>query len=161
MSTVDGSFLSTILRNKIRAKELLEAALGAPARMVVTRSVVRELESIPGLEDALKMAQRLKVVTASDTASFDGFGDTPPTPVPDSLLQMVRADGNAQHFMVATQDAELRAALRKVPGVPLVYFQRVVLIVEPPSDASVRWRAVAPTAEQPTGQVDGMDGGRV
>lgn len=45
-------------------------------------------------------------------------------------------DRNAKHFMVATQDKKLRHALAKVPGVPLLYMNNVILILEPPSEAS-------------------------
>ena len=138
---VDGTFLSTLLKNKIRIQDLLESALGGPTQMVVTRSVLRELEQIPGLQPAFKMAQRLKMLTpVSHPSSFDGFGDDAPTAVPDSVRAMVTGEGgryNPQHLFVATQDQELREELRGVPGVPLLYFQRVVLILEPPSTASL------------------------
>ena len=39
-------------------------------------------------------------------------------------------------YIVATQDKELRGALRSLPGIPLVYFNNVIMILEPPSYAS-------------------------
>lgn len=38
---------------------------------------------------------------------------------------------NKHRYIVATQSAEVRAALRAVPGVPLIYIHRSVMILEP------------------------------
>lgn len=46
-------------------------------------------------------------------------------------------DDNRYKYCVATQSAVTRAALRKVPGVPLLFVKRSVVLLEPPSDASV------------------------
>lgn len=42
----------------------------------------------------------------------------------------------AKKYVVASQDKDLRAALRSLPGIPLVYFNNVIMILEPPSYAS-------------------------
>ncbi|KAJ3109853.1 hypothetical protein HDU97_000083 [Phlyctochytrium planicorne] len=42
-------------------------------------------------------------------------------------------EDNKHKYGVATQDIELRKALRKIPGTPLVYISSGVLILEPPS----------------------------
>lgn len=44
---------------------------------------------------------------------------------------------NKNRYVVATQDRELRAKLREIPGVPLVYINRSVMVMEPPSPATV------------------------
>ena len=41
-----------------------------------------------------------------------------------------------QRYLVATQDKDLRHTLAHIPGVPLFYFNAVVLVMEPPSDAA-------------------------
>ena len=35
--------------------------------------------------------------------------------------------------------AELRQKLGKIPGVPLVYLNKVIMVLEPPSESSVRY----------------------
>jgi U3 small nucleolar RNA-associated protein 23 len=45
-------------------------------------------------------------------------------------------EDNKHKYGVATQDAALRASLRKVPGVPLVYINNSVVLLEPPSKAT-------------------------
>ena len=44
---------------------------------------------------------------------------------------------NKHHFVVATQDTRLRSDLRSRPGVPLVYINQVVMILEQPSGVSI------------------------
>lgn len=52
---------------------------------------------------------------------------------------------NKFRLCVATQDKGLRATLRKVPGVPLLFEKRAMLLLEPPSTATVdRRREVRP-----------------
>ncbi len=44
---------------------------------------------------------------------------------------------NKHRYIVATQDRGLRNTLRDIPGVPLVYINRSVMILEPPSRATL------------------------
>ncbi|KAF8475944.1 Fcf1-domain-containing protein, partial [Kalaharituber pfeilii] len=43
---------------------------------------------------------------------------------------------NKHRYIVATQNREMRAYLRSIPGVPLIYINRSVMIMEPMADAS-------------------------
>lgn len=55
----------------------------------------------------------------------------------DCVESIVNVDGvNKHRYIVATQDHELRKKLRKVPGVPLVYMNRSVMVMEPLSKVS-------------------------
>jgi U3 small nucleolar RNA-associated protein 23 len=44
-----------------------------------------------------------------------------------------------KHYVVATQDRALRGALSGLPGVPLVYLNKVILVLEPMSETSRRY----------------------
>jgi len=46
-------------------------------------------------------------------------------------------DNNQFKYCVATQDKSLRTKLGKIPGVPLIYIKNNVVILEPPSFATV------------------------
>ena len=46
---------------------------------------------------------------------------------------------NKHRYIVATQNYELRKALRRVPGVPLIFMNRSVMVMESLSDASARY----------------------
>lgn len=74
--------------------------------------------------------------SATATNDSDG-GDAPTTAMSagDAIRALVGAR-NEGRYMVATQDQELKADLRHVPSVALLFVARAVLLMEPPSDAS-------------------------
>jgi len=47
-----------------------------------------------------------------------------------------KGDTNQFNYCVATQDLNLRDYLRRIPGIPLIYINRSVMILEPPSPAT-------------------------
>lgn len=55
----------------------------------------------------------------------------------DECIAGIVGDDNRFRYVVATQSVGLRKTLRKVPGVPLVFEKRAVVLLEPASDASV------------------------
>ncbi len=64
----------------------------------------------------------------------------PKTPK-ECLEDIVNVKGKNKHrYVVVTQDNKLRSALRKVPGVPLIYINRSVMIMEPLSKGSEKIR---------------------
>jgi len=48
---------------------------------------------------------------------------------------------NKHRYIVATQDHELRRELREIPGVPLIYINRGVMIMEPMASSSASEKA--------------------
>lgn len=63
-----------------------------------------------------------------------GHVEKPETPH-DCVLECV-GTRNKNRYVVATQDVALREKLRRVPGVPLIYINRSVMILEPASPAT-------------------------
>ncbi|KAI5969310.1 hypothetical protein CANMA_001630 [Candida margitis] len=58
----------------------------------------------------------------------------------ECISSIVDINGENKHrYVVATQDLELRRKLRQVPGVPLVYMNRSVMVMEPLSNASAKY----------------------
>lgn len=49
---------------------------------------------------------------------------------------------NKHRYVLATQSQELRQKLRTIPAVPIVHINRSVMILEPPSDATLRAKAL-------------------
>ena len=41
-----------------------------------------------------------------------------------------------KHFMIATQNAKIRALVRQIPGVPILYANKVNIVLETPSEDS-------------------------
>lgn len=44
---------------------------------------------------------------------------------------------NKHRYVVATQSQSLRLSLRDIPAVPIVHVNRSVMVLEPPSDATL------------------------
>lgn len=49
----------------------------------------------------------------------------------------IPGESNQFNYCVATQDESLRDKLRAIPGVPLIYINKSVTILEPPSPATL------------------------
>lgn len=54
---------------------------------------------------------------------------------------------NKHRYLVATQDYRLRARLRKIPAIPLLYIKRSVMVMEPMSEATAQARERIETAK--------------
>ncbi|KAI0735249.1 Fcf1-domain-containing protein, partial [Earliella scabrosa] len=61
----------------------------------------------------------------------------------DDCVASVIGETNKHRYVVATQSQELRQKLRAIPAVPIVHMNRSVMILEPPSDATLRAKALA------------------
>src|ERR1700743_1059582 len=64
--------------------------------------------------------------------------ENPLSPI-ECLISCVDPKGsktNKNRYCVASQNAELRATMRRIPGVPLVYINRAVMILEPMASAT-------------------------
>lgn len=78
----------------------------------------------------------------------------PKTPM-ECLLSVVNVDGGNKHrYIVASQSVELRRKLRCVAGVPLVFMNRSVMVMEPASDASKRMAIISENKKLETGLND-------
>lgn len=45
---------------------------------------------------------------------------------------------NKHRYVIATQSQPLRVKLRAIPAVPIVHINRSVMVLEPPSDATLK-----------------------
>lgn len=61
----------------------------------------------------------------------------------DDCLADVVGDSNKHRYVIVAQSQPLRNKLRAIPGVPLVHINRAVMVLEPPSDATLRKKALA------------------
>lgn len=55
-----------------------------------------------------------------------------------SCLINITGDANKHRYVIATQSHPLRVRLRFIPGVPIVHVNRSVMVIEPPSDATMK-----------------------
>jgi len=60
-------------------------------------------------------------------------------PIPgDECLTGVVGDTNKHRYVIASQSQPLRVKLRTIPAVPIVHVNRSVMVLEPPSDATLK-----------------------
>lgn len=45
-----------------------------------------------------------------------------------------------RRYFVASQDKDLRQGMSSIPGIPIIYLNKVTLVLEPPSTASQNYR---------------------
>ncbi|KIJ21592.1 hypothetical protein PAXINDRAFT_95138 [Paxillus involutus ATCC 200175] len=56
----------------------------------------------------------------------------------DECLASVVGDSNKHRYVIAAQSQPLRAKLRLIPAVPIVHINRAVMVLEPPSDITLK-----------------------
>ena len=62
-----------------------------------------------------------------------------PVPSHECIKSIVIVDGENKHrYVVASENEQLRWSLRKIPGIPLIYMNRAVMVMEPLSKASAQ-----------------------
>lgn len=60
-------------------------------------------------------------------------------PIPgDDCVASVVGETNKHRYVIATQSQPLRVQLRTIPAVPLVHINRAVMVLEPPSDITIK-----------------------
>ncbi|KAF7092281.1 hypothetical protein CFC21_094780 [Triticum aestivum] len=116
---VDGTFVHHLLVHQLlpaddALRELLSAARAPP--LFTPKCVQAELRRLgKSHSQAFDAAQLLATASAVDC-----------------ILSLV-GDKNPEHYFVATQDSNLRAKLREVPCVPVIYGLKNSLFIEQPS----------------------------
>jgi len=66
----------------------------------------------------------------------------------DDCIRSVVGETNKHRYVVATQSQSLRESLRIIPSVPIVHVNRVVMVLEPPSETTLRTKALQETEAQ-------------
>ncbi|KAH0641706.1 hypothetical protein KY290_033307 [Solanum tuberosum] len=121
----DGTFVHHLVVNRITpADTALTNILGAPVKLFTTRCVLAELKSLgASYQEALNAANNL----------FTARCDHETRKSAEDCITEVIGEKNSEHFFVATQDADLRRSLQKIPGVPVIFGLRNALFLEQPS----------------------------
>jgi len=126
---VDGTFVhhaTGAVKTNLAGR--LAKVLGRGAKFAVPAAVLDELRELgDAAADALAFCRRFCEV----------LGAPGHLAAADAVLHLV-GEHNERKYVVATNDQMLQRRVRSVPGAPLVYFTGTVLVVDPPSKASVR-----------------------
>ena len=124
---IDGNFAAMALNKKFEMKTSLEKLLGEKVTLIIPSCIFKEVQSIeskiPGL---LKLLSQYKIESCK-------HGLLSPT----NCIRDYIGNKNQFKYFVATQDNFLRIQLRKIPGVPLIFFEQNMLLMDKPSKISI------------------------
>ncbi|GBB97222.1 hypothetical protein RclHR1_02940024 [Rhizophagus clarus] len=127
---VDGDFMRTALRYKMDiSKQLCTVMLGS-TKQLYTSCTLAEVKDQG--KDEFDTENALK--------RFERRGCThrhKPVSSVECILSILEPD-NPHNYCVASQNESLRKRFRAIPGIPLLYINRTVLILEPPSYATLQ-----------------------
>lgn len=124
---VDGNFIAVAHKKKFDMKEALSKALDEKVHLVIPTCVFRELQSI---ED--------KIPGITSIISEYKIEECPHNQMePVNCIRSYIGKRNNTKYFVATQDKFLRSMLRKVPGVPLIFFDQNMILIDKLSSASL------------------------
>jgi len=125
---IDGNFIAMSLRKKFEMKEALSKLLDENVHLVIPSCVVDELkeleDKIPGI---LKEVSKYKIEECKHGQILS----------PENCLKSYIGKKNMKKYFVATQDSFLRNQLRKIPGVPSLFFDQNMMLIDKPSKASI------------------------
>ena len=124
---IDGNFAAMALNKKFEMKSALEKLLDSKVILLIPSCIFTEVQSleskIPGL---LKLLSQYKIQQCS-------HGLLSPT----NCIRDYIGNKNQSKYFVATQDNFLRMQLRNIQGVPLIFFEQNMLLMDKPSRVSI------------------------
>ncbi|ORZ06750.1 Fcf1-domain-containing protein [Lobosporangium transversale] len=126
---VDADFIQAALDQRMDLRVMIPNVLCDASKQMVTPCTMAQLKS------------RGEEASGAFIASkrFEKRRCKHQDPVEESIcISQIIADTNPHNYVVASQSKRLRVQLAQVPGVPLLYIHRSNLILEPPSEASLK-----------------------
>eukprot|EP00340_Litonotus_pictus_P009636 CAMPEP_0170518246 /NCGR_PEP_ID=MMETSP0209-20121228/3976_1 /TAXON_ID=665100 ORGANISM="Litonotus pictus, Strain P1" /NCGR_SAMPLE_ID=MMETSP0209 /ASSEMBLY_ACC=CAM_ASM_000301 /LENGTH=284 /DNA_ID=CAMNT_0010803723 /DNA_START=105 /DNA_END=959 /DNA_ORIENTATION=+ len=116
-----------MMKKKHDLKEELSKTLNETVNLVITTCIASELKSlesvIPGITN---YALRYKLHECNHKFT------------PDKCILSMIGNKNKKKYMLASQDIQLRKRIRaSIPGVPLIFFDQNMILIEKPSDKSI------------------------
>ncbi|KAI0374246.1 Fcf1-domain-containing protein [Pilatotrama ljubarskyi] len=130
---VDSHMCKESVAHKIELVKQLGIVLQGTVKPMITQCCIHELY-LQGKEQqpAVDLAKTFERRKCNHREAIPG----------DDCVASVVGETNKHRYVIATQSHELRQRLRAIPGVPIVHMNRSVMILEPPSDATLRVKAL-------------------
>jgi U3 small nucleolar RNA-associated protein 23 len=132
---VDAQILQDGARMKIDIAGRMEGVLGGKIKAMVTQCDMRHLYSAKPKDEALIT----QVKNDYERKRCNHHELENPLSSLECLSECIdpKASGTNKHrYVVATQDPKIRARMRRIPGVPLIYVNKSVMILEPMAAAT-------------------------
>jgi U3 small nucleolar RNA-associated protein 23 len=131
---VDSAILQEAAQKKIDLVGRLQGVLGGQVKPMVTQCDMRHLYNAdPKDEEVILLAKKYERRRCNHHELEE------PLTSYECISECVDPKGSATNknrYVVATQDRRIRAHLRGIPGVPLIYVNKSVMILEPMATAT-------------------------
>ncbi|KAJ7275333.1 Fcf1-domain-containing protein [Mycena haematopus] len=126
---VDSEMCKDATEHKIELVKQLNSVLQGDMKPMITQCCIHELYLLGKTQQP--------AVDLAKTFERRKCNHREPIPGDDCLVSVV-GETNKHRYVVATQSQPLRIKLRSIPAVPIVHVNRSVMVLEPPSDATIR-----------------------
>ncbi|KAF5374908.1 hypothetical protein D9758_000485 [Tetrapyrgos nigripes] len=126
---VDSEICKEVTEHKLEFVKQLAAVLQGEVKPMITQCCIHELY----------LRQKSNAAAVELAKTFERRKCNHREAIPgDECLKHVVGETNKHRYVIATQNQPLRSKLRAIPAIPLVHINRSVMVLEPPSDATVR-----------------------
>ncbi|SCZ88914.1 BZ3500_MvSof-1268-A1-R1_Chr1-1g00822 [Microbotryum saponariae] len=126
---VDAEFVNAIVAQKLDLQARLTDVLQATLKPMITQCCMQVLYDLgPSAQPSVELAKEFERRKCNHLKA---------RPAEECLTAMAGKD-NPHRYVIATQSLDLRKHLRTVPGLPIVYLNRSVVLLESPSDQTMK-----------------------
>lgn len=126
---VDSTMCKSASELKIELVKQLGTVLQGEIKPMITQCCIHELY--------LQGKSQQPTVDLAKTFERRKCNHREPIPGDDCVASVV-GETNKHRYVIATQSQPLRVQLRTIPAVPLVHINRAVMVLEPPSDITIK-----------------------
>ncbi|KAH7883751.1 Fcf1-domain-containing protein [Phlebopus sp. FC_14] len=131
---VDSEMCRAATELKVDLGKQLSAVLQGTVKPMITQCCIHELYlQGKSMQPAVDLAKSFERRKCNHREAIPG----------EECLASVVADSNTHRYVIATPSQILRAKLRQIPAVPIVHINRTVMVLEPPSDVTLKTKQQA------------------
>ena len=138
---LDAGTIQAAARFKMKLGSMLVNTLHGEIKPMITQCCIRHLYTIQASTPAAKAEKDgwIEAAKSAERRRCDHHELEEPLSALECLESVVDPKGsgrNKHRYVVASQDEEVRRRMRRIAGVPLVYINRSVMILEPMAGAT-------------------------
>lgn len=121
---IDDEFSINLFRANLDPQKQLDMVMRGPCKIMITQCAIHALY--------LKGKDFQPVVDLTKTYERRKCNHKEPKEVNECIKDVV-GDSNKHRYIIASTNNTLRRNLHRVPGVPILHYNRMVIVLEPPS----------------------------
>ncbi|GAA6031583.1 hypothetical protein JCM8097_006534 [Rhodosporidiobolus ruineniae] len=134
----DAAFVKSCVQQKLDIMARLQDVLQGTVKPMITQCCMQALYDAG--EEAQPAVEAAKLFERRKCNHFKARKE-------DECMTAMAGDENKNRYVFATQSLELRQTLRRVPGSPIIYIARSVMLLETPSDQTLAKKHKAESAK--------------